>query len=462
MRGSKGSTTSDWPMIVAVLAPRRELGHIKGILDKSGLLHETLKVQFYIKEEEENLLAVPTNDDKDDKRNGFLERLRTTTDISDDIRTILLPESFFAIKSRAPADPGTTIRHVFDQTLYLSSSPAHVSGLTDHLPKSYTIYGTLLLFPSTFPLHIWTPLLPHLEHFFTLLSQKLKVSHIATNAPIPLSTLSTPNTLRSPTSLTPLYGDFGPLLPISRPPSATDFDQAFWTSTKQNGITQTWAPRYTMFSAGNIKEKTRLLRHASVAGAVQQGRDEGTGSAAVDLYVGIGYFAFSYLKAGVDVVLGWDLNPWSIEGTRRGAGRNGWRSAGGEGMGEVQGERLVVFCEDNVLAMERLGRMKGVPPVRHVNLGLLPSSRGAWLTAVQVLDRERGGWLHVHENFGLKEIEDKAEEVRRETERLVLTTQGWGEQTTVKVEEVFRVKSYAPGVWHCVIDLHVDPNGSSI
>ena len=39
-----------------------------------------------------------------------------------------------------------------------------------------------------------------------------------------------------------------------------------------------------------------------------------------DLYAGIGYFAFSYAKAGVGKVLCWEINPWSVDGLRRGAG----------------------------------------------------------------------------------------------------------------------------------------------
>ncbi|KAF2219097.1 S-adenosyl-L-methionine-dependent methyltransferase, partial [Elsinoe ampelina] len=281
-------------------------------------------------------------------------------------------------------------------------------------------------------------------------------THMATNAPIPLH-LTGPNILRSPTSLRPLHGDFGPLLPPSHNPTDTDFASAFWTTTTQNGIHQVWAPRYTMFSAGNIREKTRLLNNAGVRKAV-----EGGPCAAVDLYVGIGYFAFSYLKAGVLVVVGWDLNAWSVEGARRGAARNGWGVQRGEQGGKVrEGTRLVLFCGDNTGTKRGLEGLGGLPAVRHVNCGLLPSSRGGWGTAVEVLDREMGGWVHVHENFGVGEIGDRAEEVRREMEGLVGRTQGWAAGTQVRIDEVFKVKTYAPGVWHCVVDIHIDPRGSS-
>lgn len=60
----------------------------------------------------------------------------------------------------------------------------------------------------------------------------------------------------------------------------------------------------------------------SVATAISHAPE--IGSCAVDLYCGIGYFTFSYLAAGAKTILGWDLNPWSMEGLRRGAVANKW------------------------------------------------------------------------------------------------------------------------------------------
>lgn len=225
-----------------------------------------------------------------------------------------------------------------------------------------------------------------------------------------------------------------------------------------------------MFSRGNISEKARLLTLPSVLRAVEEGKRGDRGCTAVDLYAGIGYFAFSYARAGVSRVLGWDVNGWSLEGLRRGARRNGFgvvdvvgREGGcdegvlGQVAQRVEGEKksvLVLFQESNEFA---LGRVEGarhlLPPVRHVNCGLLPTSRGCWGTALGVLDPEMGGWVHVHENFATVEIDDKAEEVRVAFQGLL----GDWDGRNVIVERVHRVKSYAPGVMHCVIDLHVPP-----
>ena len=63
--------------------------------------------------------------------------------------------------------------------------------------------------------------------------------------------------------------------------------------------------------------------------------------------------------------------------------------------------------------------------------------------------------MHIHENFAVEEIDQKAEEVRFGVQQL--GSQG-GRRGTVKVEHVNRLKSYAPGVMHCVLDLYIPPN----
>jgi tRNA wybutosine-synthesizing protein 2 len=323
---------------------------------------------------------------------------------------------------------------------------------------------------------------PELERLYELIEKHLKVTHAAPTRPITLHLTASgqrggegeqhENTLRSPTNFRPLYGDFGPTS-CSSPPTAQDFEKAYWATAKQNGIAQTWAPRWTMFSRGNISEKARLLTLPSVLQAVQEGKEDGRGCAAVDLYVGIGYFAFSYLKARVNCVIGWDLNPWSIEGLRRGAKANGWKAkvvSDGNEEGDVEveveeGTRILAFCESNEHAGPRIKTLRStgqLPPIRHVNCGLLPTSRGSWVTAVTMLDKILGGWVHVHENFAVAEIEEKAEEVRVEFQRLINELYGEDEEKReVKIESINRLKSYAPGVMHVVVDIHMPENTQS-
>ncbi|EMC91677.1 hypothetical protein BAUCODRAFT_47065, partial [Baudoinia panamericana UAMH 10762] len=334
----------------------------------------------------------------------------------------------------------------------------------------YVVYGDMILLPPNAfdgPLGT-TPLLQaDVDPMYKLISRHLKVTHIATTKPIPLlnsDDAGEENVLRSPKDFTTLYGDFGPAT-ASDPPTQEDFDNAYWVTAKQNGIYQTWAPRWTMFSRGNISEKARLLTLPSLLSAIEDG-EAGTGCTAVDLYAGVGYFAFSYLKAGFDKVVCWDLSSWSVEGLMRGARANNWKALRVASEAEMDEAcqnkevRLLAFSEGNERASERIANMRReLPPVRHVNCGLLPSSKGSWQTAVEVLDCEHTGWLHVHENFAVGEIEQKAEDVRQRIEELVNERRCGNitDMARVTLLHVNRLKSYAPGVTHCVIDIQVAP-----
>lgn len=285
----------------------------------------------------------------------------------------------------------------------------------------------------------------------------MKITHIALNAPIaPLSRQGGRENVQRRPGISPLYGEFGSF--VTSEPTARDFENAFWVSTRQNGIVQVWAPLYTMFSRGNITEKARLLTLPSIT------RCEGY--TAVDLYAGIGYFAFSYVKAGCGLVVGFEINPWSVEGMRRGAEKNGWGVRVVTGCGEVAevtdalegstNTKLVVVQMSNEVAPVLVEKLREhAPPVRHVNLGLLPTSRGAWRTAVQCLSPEEGGWLHVHENFAVKEINEKAAEATEEILRMARDLHGQNWRT--QLEHIEKVKTYAPGVMHCVLDIRVSP-----
>lgn len=299
-----------------------------------------------------------------------------------------------------------------------------------------------------------------------------------TAAPATTTTTTTTNILRSPTALTPLHGRFGPLLPATHPPTPQDLASAFWCRAQQNGIHQVWAPRYTMFSRGNITEKARILHMAVTNTNVMTVRNKQTWNghadtaaepewSAVDLYAGIGYFAFSYVRRGAAVVLCWEINPWSVEGLRRGARANGWPEAtvinsddadDGARMG-----KLVVYAEDNRYAAERIERLRPrIPPVRHVNCGFLPTSYPSWQVAVRVLDSLDGGWIHVHENIAVTDIAERARGIVGLIQSYVATTpRPVPEQWTVSCPHIERVKSYAPGVLHCVLDICITPPSSN-
>ncbi|KAI1129846.1 S-adenosyl-L-methionine-dependent methyltransferase [Nemania abortiva] len=447
----------------------------------------------------------------------------------------------------------------FEQHAVQLKNQHDVGDLIAQAPKRWTAYGPLVLLPAgSFTSPAWREVLdlpsdlaqsagstgndkggaenqnlsgPSLL-WRTILTEisgasKAKLTHLAINEGIPLHSKDSEseskvgagigdseNILRSPSGLRMLHGDFGPS-EISAPTEA-DFTRAFWVSTKQNGITQIWAPRWTMFSRGNIKEKARLLAfHDNTNTKDQNGsRDhdsnplshrhitatERAGAVAVDLYAGIGYFAFCYAALGFRVLC-WELNPWSVEGLRRGAAANGWgvrvvvppepgpeHGAADEGEDRKEGEMfkdiltgnetIVVFLEDNTRAANRIRKLDELAreheerieesrnehgdekadrglrmrDVMHVNLGLLPSSRGSWATAWDIASQASQAWFHVHENVGVADIEAKKEEIREWFVEQMVEDRV---QTDLRVEHVEMVKTFAPGVWHCVFDLYV-------
>ena len=344
---------------------------------------------------------------------------------------------------------------------------------------SYSIYPPLLLLPSsTSAQNLWPILLnadiqPYREELFTAICKAFKVTHIALNRPIPgVCPDTSPNILRSPTNLIPLHGDFGPSLPPpAHNPTADDFEAAFWCSATQNGIYQSWAPRYTMFSRGNLSEKTRVLKLKSLTSEGLGGAGPGEISA-VDLYSGIGYFAFSYVKAGIGKMLCWEINGWSVEGLRRGAEANGWKCKVADGEQQqavrcdgliseaedldIQDEHLVVFHESNEKAVRRIEKIRTeIPSIRHVNCGLLPSSSKSWETAVLLLDPVQGGWIHAHENVNPKELQSKKAEVIKLF--TILANAQLSGDFIVSCEKIETVKSYGPSINHCVFDIAVLP-----
>lgn len=190
-----------------------------------------------------------------------------------------------------------------------------------------------------------------------------------------------------------------------------------------------------MFSRGNITEKQRILTYVDIKGAE-----------VADLFVGIGYFAFSYLKAGAKRVWGWDLNPWSVEALRRGAEMNKWTCVvDGEG---AEGAQIMAFNEDNKNAVARI-REAGVK-IKHVNLGLLPSSERAWQAAAEILSEE-DGWIHVHGNARDSEIDAWSMDVVYGFQKVFKGRRKFA------IAGRFRVKEFGPGVGHYVLDLVCSP-----
>ena len=347
-----------------------------------------------------------------------------------------------------------------------------VDAYCDLLPSRHCKYSKLLLLPQyTFEPLIWQDLLKRLDknaqlELYGEIAKAMKVTHIAINAPIPAEaaaggTRST-NILRSPSNIIPLYGSFG--LKDLTDPTPEELKSCYWVNYTQNEITQYWCPLYTMFSRGNISEKTRLLRLSTL----EPPDVDPEKSSAVDLFAGIGYFSFCYLKRGFKNVLCWDLNPWSLHGMEKGALTNGWDirlvkpKRGDRLLDEGPIEQILAFEEDNDQALTRIQKIRHrVPPVRHVNCGLLPSSLKSWRTALRVLDPELGGWVHAHENIDPTTVDRRAEEIVKVFKAYAETEayeQGRSPRK-VKCKKKNHVKSFAPKREHFVFDIWASAMG---
>ncbi|KAL1874676.1 S-adenosylmethionine-dependent methyltransferase [Paecilomyces lecythidis] len=381
----------------------------------------------------------------------------------------------------------------------LSANGVTRETLFSALPKRFTVYQPLLLLPanafSSPP--AWGAIYRGLDNDqrVTLYASiatafsSMGVTHVAINAPIEAKNdTGKENRMRSPTGLVPLHGHFGPF-PQSgdreeQQPTSSDFESAFWVHTSQNGgIVQTWAPLHTMFSRGNITEKARILGQGSRFDGLDEDSLEGKNVqdiSVVDMYAGIGYFVFSYLKRGVKRVWGFEINGWSVEGLRRGCMNNGWgcKVVQVHDDGTIEGgiqklvdelgdaHRVVVFHGDNKFAADILRQAKDLMEfqgswnsVRHVNLGLLPTSKPAYECAYRLLDRRYGGWAHVHENVDIRQIDEKRDSIIAEFKSLSSLfdkeTISPGSLTSVQCQHVEQVKTYAPGVMHCVFDIEL-------
>ncbi|KAK8231364.1 S-adenosyl-L-methionine-dependent methyltransferase [Phyllosticta capitalensis] len=527
----------------ALVVPAKDVKAVKTLLETRGSLDKTRKIEAYTPDTPDAGISSSTTATTTvpGQKHLLVPVLSTASstveDIHDDIAALFPPGQTLYPLVPLPAASNSSARqanipknplHAAFSTALSSRLPASllqslsldVATLVAALPATYLVYAPLLLLPAhTFAAPPWQTLLRAapadgevMRAIWACVASGMGVGAVATNAAIPLSSSSSSssspsahhhqkpgeehvdqntsswNALRSPTGLTPLYGPFGAR--VSSPnPSKQDFDDALWVAARQNGVAQVWAPLYTMFSRGNVKEKARLLsllprlHNPSVRASPAPGYAERYAS--LDLYAGIGYFAFSHRRAGARPVLCWELNPWSVEGLRRGAAANGWTTCVERSLdvGVDLDVDFIVFPHSNAHALRDLSWLSSLspsqsstpspsftlPPIRHANLGLLPSSCGSYRTAVRSIDASLGGWLHVHENFGAEEMEERAGVVVRELRAIKGQVEGVtrgegegeGDGDGVRLVHLEKVKTYAPGVWHVVLDIWIPPTSPS-
>ncbi|KAF8966374.1 hypothetical protein BGZ46_000378 [Entomortierella lignicola] len=257
-------------------------------------------------------------------------------------------------------------------------------------------------------------------------------------------------------------------------PTIENFSKAYWAETCQNHVWYRWAPMFTMFSAGNITEKERVAKSRPIFDA--------RGKTVVDLYAGIGYFSLVYLvHAGAKTVHACEWNPWSVQGLLQGATKNEisykvYRGRDiistdqespdqkdeqlfelGDAPKPTHGKKpkeygqLVVYPGDNAQWINFFENQ-----AHHVNLGLIPSAEPGWVLGVRALCPQEGGYLHVHHNIRVGEEETFKTYLLESLQGLFAK---WKQDSLwqLDIRHIENVKSFAPMVYHYVIDIECRP-----
>lgn len=308
------------------------------------------------------------------------------------------------LRRAAPA-PGTAaaVRAALVALCFGSSEPDDGAAVAADLPAGWERFGDLVLLPETALVGgaaVWGAQYGS-EAFWAAVAGALRAERLGRKARI-----ADDGMRQSQVAL--LRGDDG------------------WVKTRQDGVVYTLDVTKCMFSAGNVTERQRA------------GAWDCSGQTCVDLYCGIGYFTLPMLvHAGAAFVYACEWNPNAVEALRRNLDENG-----------VNPARYEIRAGDN--------RVHAPRRVAHrILLGLLPSSRDGWpvaaAAAVTPTSPDDRVLMHVHEN--VHEAEIAAWTAGMAAEMRDLLAKEHGVAWAVEVVHVERVKSYAPRVYHIVVDL---------
>lgn len=397
--------------------------------------------------------------DKIVKNNGkyqFFTTSATADELKQAIQKLQLDSEVEYIEYESDNESDSSLEAVVANVL-ASENIALTDELRLKIPSKWSKYPPMILFKAgTFDSECWNDVFGRLissqQFFLRLLQQKFPdITHLAVNKPIIES-----DVMRRPFQIQPLYGDFGPK-PTAQTfdaPMLQDLQRAFWCHVVQNGIYQTWSPTYTMFSRGNIKEKARIVNEYDIE----------QGDVALDLYAGIGYFTLSYLKRGCEVFC-WEINPWSVHGLVEGVKKMGVKyrliSRDAQYTNEdyaadrETGVRVYIFHESNDYAAKRMNQILPLA-IAHINLGLLPSSQLSWPIVCEVVSRSSKNKIrvHVHENVGVSDLQQFQKQVLGFFQQRL-------QDFAVAVKHLEKVKTFAPDVWHTVVDVDLSRESTS-
>ena len=292
-----------------------------------------------------------------------------------------------------------------DMTLYLKQYfDSDLSGLIANLPLKWELFGDLAIIPNSVMNNSqWQDFFRSItqeqeREIWQIIAQALKVDRLARQDKIATDMMRT-------SQVKMLLGHSGEV-------EINDFGVKFWLD-----ITK------VMFSSGNVTERHRI------------GNIDMSGEIIVDAFAGIGYYTLPMLvRSNAEHVYACEINPNSIQALQNGAKLNN------------VGKRLTILEGDNLSTMQQVYSLAD-----RVHLGILPSSKKTWQSAINCL-KSSGGKLHIHMNVEEEKIEDF---VTYCSDSIAKLAKQLGREGIVSVEHVEKVKWYAPRIRHIVIDISV-------
>ena len=189
------------------------------------------------------------------------------------------------------------------------------------------------------------------------------------------------------------------------------------TIHKENEIKYKIDPQKTMFSSGNMNERIRMANISNENEIV------------VDLFAGIGYFSLPIaVHSKPKKVYALEKNPIAYDFLKQNISLN----------------------KVNDIIEPMLGDNREIAPKNiadRVIMGYFGNTKDFLETAIKCL-KNNCGIIHYHDKFSQKDIPDKAfDQVKKITANLNIKA---------KLIKINKVKSFAPGINHYVLDVKID------
>ncbi len=324
-------------------------------------------------------------------------------------------------KKRPPFISKETKANNFLKKFMLDEGISDESAL--EIPSKYELVGDILMIPDkAFNSPCWKDAIAKdSTKFWTTLSSFFKVNRVARKAFIhsgpmrksQVQLLFTPSNDRCEKKKVCICGE-------------DHSSSSGWVTVIENRIQFSFDITKVMFCSGNNTERMRM-------GALRIPNE-----VVVDFYCGIGYYTVPLLfYSQLKFLYALEWNPDSIYALKHNLAK-----------ANILQDRFQILVGDNQLTSEAL-----VDVADRILLGLLPSSVPGWKLAARAL-KATGGTIHVHENVHERDIQEWIENMKIKFHDLL---EAEGKCMQLEVRHIEIVKSYAPRVYHYVIDLECRP-----